>query len=89
VDSEGQAISLDGVADYVNIDGYKGVLADAAGVQQAVTICAWIKTATDAMDIVTWGTNVAGQRMSLRVDTVIRVEHGNGNIRGHERPESA
>jgi hypothetical protein len=82
----GQAISLDGVDDYVNIDGYKGVLADAAGVQQAVTICAWIKTATDAMDIVTWGTNAGGQRMSLRVDTVIRVEHGNGNIRGTNGP---
>jgi len=86
VDSEGQAISLDGFDDYVNIDGYKGVLADAAGVQQAVTICAWIKTATNAMDIVTWGTNVAGQRMSFRVDTVIRVEHGSGNIRGTNGP---
>jgi hypothetical protein len=82
----GQAISLDGVDDYVNIDGYKGVLADAAGVQQAVTICAWIKTATNARDIVTWGTNAGGQRMSFRVDTVIRVEHGSGNIRGTNGP---
>ena len=78
----GQAINLDGTDDYVNITGYKGILADAAGVQQPFTVCAWIKTATNAMDIVTWGTNVGGQRMSLRVDTVIRVEHGNGNIRG-------
>ncbi len=53
----GQAISLDGSDDSVNIDGYKGILADAAG-----------------------------QRMNLRVDTYLRVEHGNGNIRGTNGP---
>ncbi len=81
----GQAISLDGFDDYVNIDGYKGVLADAAGVQQAVTVCAWVKTTVDG-DIVSWGTNAGGQRMCFRVDTVIRVEHGSGNIRGTNGP---
>ena len=81
----GQKLSLYGTADYVNIDGYKGILADAAGVQQPFTVCAWIKTAVNG-DIIAWGTNTAGQRMNLRVDTVLRVEHGNGNIRGTNGP---
>jgi len=81
----GQAISLDGVDDYLNVDGYKGILADAVGVQQAFTVSAWIKTAVNG-DIIAWGANVAGQRMNLRVDTVLRMEHGNGNIRGTNGP---
>ncbi|HQG49024.1 MAG TPA: LamG domain-containing protein, partial [Sedimentisphaerales bacterium] len=82
----GQAISLNGTADYVNIDGYKGILADAAGVQQPLTLTAWIKTATNGRDIIAWGTNAGGQRMNFRVDTVLRVEHGGGNIRGTNGP---
>jgi hypothetical protein len=82
----GQAISLNGTADYVNLDGYKGVLADAAGVQQAFTLCAWIKTATNNRDIIAWGTNAGGQRMNFRLDPVLRVEHGAGNIRGTNGP---
>ena len=82
----GQAISLDGIDDYVNIDGYKGVLADAAGVQQPFTLSAWIKPTTDG-EIITWGTNSGGQRMTFRVDTVLRVEHGSGNIRGTNGPD--
>ena len=82
----GQAISLDGFDDSVNIDGYKGILADAAGVQQAFTVCAWIKTAVNARDIIAWGTNVGGQRMNFRVDTVLRLEHGGGNMRGTNGP---
>ncbi len=82
----GQAISLNGTADYVNIDGYKGILADAAGVQQALTLSAWIKTATNGRDIIAWGTNAGGQRMNFRVDTVLRVEHGAGNILGSNGP---
>jgi hypothetical protein len=78
----GQAVSLDGTDDYVNITGYKGIVADAAGVQQPFTICAWIKTTKNSTDIISWGTNAGGQRVSLGVDTVLRVEHGNGNIRG-------
>jgi hypothetical protein len=82
----GQAISLNGTADYVNIDGYKGILADAAGVQQPLTLTAWIKTATNGRDIIAWGTNAGGQRMNFRVDTVLRVEHGAGNILGSNGP---
>jgi len=82
----GQAISLNGTADYVNVDGYKGIVADAAGVQQPFTVCAWIKTATNARDIIAWGTNTGGQRMNFRVDTVLRLEHGAGNMRGTNGP---
>jgi hypothetical protein len=82
----GQAISLDGGDDYVNVDGYKGILADAAGVQQPFTVCAWIKTATNGRDIIAWGTNAGGQRMNFRVDTVLRLEHGGGNMRGTNGP---
>ena len=82
----GQAISLDGIDDYVNVDGYKGILADAAGVQQAFTLSAWIKARSDG-EIITWGTNTGGQRMTFRVDTVIRVEQGSGNIRGTNGPD--
>jgi hypothetical protein len=81
----GQALSLDGFNDYVNIDGYKGVLADAAGVQRAFTVCAWIKTTADG-EIITWGTNAGGQRLSFRVETVLRVEHAAGNVRGTNGP---
>jgi hypothetical protein len=82
----GQAVVLDGVDDYVNIDGYKGILADANGVQHEFTLSAWIKATTDG-EIITWGTNSGGQRMTFRVDTVIRVENGSGNVRGTNGPD--
>jgi len=77
----GQAISLDGMGDYVNITGYKGISGT-----QAFTVAAWIKTGADG-EIVTWGTNVNTQRLSFRVDTVLRVEHGSGNVRGTLGPD--
>jgi hypothetical protein len=82
----GQAISLNGTDAYVNIDGYKGILADANGVQHEFTLSAWIRT-TDNGEIITWGTNAGGQRMTFRVDTVLRVEHASGNIRGTNGPD--
>jgi hypothetical protein len=82
----GQAISLDGIDDYINIDGYKGILADTNGVQAPFTLSAWIKATSDG-EIITWGTNTGTQRMTFRVDTVIRVEHGAGNVRGTSGPD--
>jgi hypothetical protein len=82
----GQALSLDGVDDAVSITGYKGLLADAGGVQHAFTVCAWIKTMTNSMDIIAWGTDANTQRMNFRVDTVLRVEYGGGSIRGTNGP---
>jgi len=75
----GQAIGLDGLGDYVNIDGYKGVLGSSA-----ITVTAWIKTdSTDTGVIVGWGTGVGGQRFGFRVDVGrLRIEHHGGNIQG-------
>jgi len=76
----GNCLDFDGSGDYVNIDGYKGVLATNE-IQHEFTVAAWIKTTTNA-EIITWGNNSGRQRLSFRVDTVIRIEHGSGNIRG-------
>jgi hypothetical protein len=81
----GQALGLDGLNDYVNIDGYKGILAE-NGVQHPFTLAAWIKVTSDG-EIITWGTASAGKRMTFRVDTVLRVEHGDGNVRGTNGPD--
>ena len=75
----GQAIGLDGLGDYVNIDGYKGVLGSSA-----ITVTAWIKTnSTDTGAIVGWGPDVSGERFGFRVDLGrLRAEHAGGNVQG-------
>jgi len=81
----GGALELDGNGDYVTIDGYKGVLADAGGVQQPFTITAWVKT-TDSGDrtIASWGTNSSRLRVDFRLaGGKLRVEHGAGNVLGN------
>jgi len=76
------ALELDGVGDYVNIDGYKGVTA-IDGVQQPFTITCWIKT-TGSGEMVTWGSSPARQRIAFRIDGgTLRTEHGSGNLRGN------
>jgi hypothetical protein len=76
----GQAISLDGVDDYVNVDDYKGILDGGA-----FSITAWIKsTSTGDNTIVCWGSSTNGQRVDFRLGSGrLRVEHGNGNLQGH------
>ncbi|MBL7153630.1 MAG: LamG domain-containing protein, partial [Phycisphaerae bacterium] len=72
---DGGALEFDGTGDYVNIDGYKGVLG-----AHAFSVTAWIKTTTNA-SIVSWGTNANGQRMGFRLDNeVLRFEFGGGNV---------
>jgi len=75
----GQAISLDGIGDYVEITGYKGILGP-----NAVTVTAWINTtATETGTIVNWGTQSGSQRIDFRVNADrLRVEHGDGNVQG-------
>jgi len=74
----GQAISLDGIGDYVEITGYKGILGP-----NAVTVTAWIKTATETGTIVNWGTQSNGQRIDFRVNANrLRLEPGGGNVQG-------
>jgi hypothetical protein len=84
VGADGGGLSLDGNGDYVTIPGYKGV--NAAGlVQHAFTVANWFRTTFDTGDreMVTWGTNASGQRLSWRVfEGTLRTEHGNGNLRG-------
>jgi len=75
----GQAISLDGIGDYVEITGYKGILGP-----NAITVTAWINTtATETGAIIGWGPNVGGQRFGFRIDDGrLRTEHHGGNVQG-------
>jgi hypothetical protein len=75
----GQAISLRGLNNFVEITGYKGILGS-----KAVTVSAWINTtSTETGTIVGWGPNVEGQRFCFRVNSGrLRVEHQGGNIQG-------
>jgi len=84
----GQAISLAGLADnYVEITGYKGIVADADGIQPAFSVACWFNTSENG-DMVTWGSADGapdgGQYMTFRVEAGnLRTEHGDGNIRGN------
>jgi hypothetical protein len=75
----GQALNFDG-DDYVNIDGYKGVLGT-----NPWSISAWLR-ATDVADhrcIISWGTNSTGQRIEVRMmsgNGRMRSNHGGGNV---------
>ncbi|HUU18437.1 MAG TPA: LamG-like jellyroll fold domain-containing protein [Sedimentisphaerales bacterium] len=80
---DGGALDFDGDGDYVNIDGYKGVLST-DGVQHPLTITAWVNT-TDSGDrtIASWGTSTNGIRVDFRLFSGrLRVEHGAGNMQG-------
>ncbi len=73
------ALQLDGSDDYVNIDGYKGILGT-----RARTVTAWVNTtSTTTGSILGWGPNTANQRMELRIDVGrLRSEHQGGNVQG-------
>ncbi|MBM4104293.1 MAG: PASTA domain-containing protein [Planctomycetes bacterium] len=60
----GNALDFDGVNDYVEITGYKGIAGTASR-----TCCAWIKTTGSAsnMVILDWGANVSGQQWLLGI----------------------
>jgi len=75
----GQAISLRGLNDFVEITGYKGILGT-----NAVSVTAWINTtATETSTIVGWGPNASGQRFGFRVNADrLRIEHAGGNVQG-------
>jgi hypothetical protein len=78
----GGAMEFDGTGDYINIDGYKGVVA-VGGVQQPFTVANWFRTTGNA-EMVTWGTSAGRQRLSWRIDGgTLRTEHGSGNLRGN------
>ncbi|MCH8216985.1 MAG: hypothetical protein IH892_09455 [Planctomycetes bacterium] len=80
--ASGQAVSLNGIDQYVEITGYKGITV-VDNVQQPFTVTNWFKT-TENGEMVTWGTSPGGQRLSWRIDGgSLRTEHGNGNLRGN------
>jgi len=73
----GDALNFDGTNDYVNIDGYKGVVGG-----RPLTITAWIRARDDG-EIVGWGDEVGedGIRVEFRVnDDRLRYEIGGGNV---------
>ncbi|MHC4595057.1 MAG: LamG-like jellyroll fold domain-containing protein [Planctomycetota bacterium] len=76
----GQAISLDGLNNFVEITGYKGILGP-----NAVTVSAWINTtSTETGAIIGWGPNTDGQRFGFRVnENRLRIEHAGGNVQGN------
>ena len=77
---QASALSFNGTSSYVNIDGFKGIVA-VDGVQQAFTISNWIKTVSDG-EMVTWGLQGAATRLSWRVESgILRTEHAAGNLR--------
>jgi len=83
----GQAISFDGLNDYVNIDGYKGITAT-NDLQPAFSITCWLKTTSADGDMVTWGSRngsgVGGQYCTFCLNgATLRAEHGDGNLRGN------
>ena len=80
--ASGQAVSLNGIDQYVEITGYQGITV-VDNVQQPFTVTNWFKT-TENGEMVTWGTSPGGQRLSWRIDGgSLRTEHGNGNLRGN------
>jgi hypothetical protein len=88
---EGGALELDGSGDYVNIDGYKGIVADRTDpdnpFQRPFTVACWVNTTTADGSLVCWGssdgTGVGGQYQNFRINEGrLRAEHGNGRFRG-------
>ncbi|MBC8469400.1 MAG: LamG domain-containing protein [Planctomycetes bacterium] len=81
----GNALEFDGVDDYVNIDGYKGINA-IDGVQQPFSVANWFRITAESGDheMVTWGTSAGQQRLTWRVHQGrLRTEHASGNLRGN------
>ncbi|MCH8219584.1 MAG: LamG domain-containing protein, partial [Planctomycetes bacterium] len=89
--NQGQAVSFDGIGQYVEITGYLGIVADRTDpdnpVQQPFSVSCWLKTLEDG-EMVTWGSRdaapVGGQYSTFRLNGgSLRAEHGNGNLRGN------
>jgi hypothetical protein len=77
----GQAINLDGVDDFVEITGYKGVVGDGSETPPW-TVTAWIRTNGNG-EVVGWGSTGNGNRMEFRInDGRTRAEGGGGNTQG-------
>ena len=74
----GGALQFDGTDDYVNINGYKGILGSSPR-----TMVAWIKTTKVESSIMSWGNHNSAQKWSFPIKTdKLRVEAYNGSIVG-------
>jgi hypothetical protein len=75
----GNALDFDGVNDYVEIQGYKGVTGTASR-----TCAAWIKTDKASSQILNWGTLLTGQKWIVRINEngTLRAEVQDGYIYG-------
>jgi M6 family metalloprotease-like protein len=73
------ALSLDGIDDYVEIPNFKGITGPASR-----TCMAWIKTTEPSSQIISWGSNDSGAKWTLRVNEngTLRAEVAGGYIYG-------
>jgi hypothetical protein len=80
----GEALEFDGNNDYVNIDGYQGIVGDGTNTP-AFSVMAWVRKQGDVGgdgEIVGWGNSGSGNRMEFRFNggnNRIRIESGSGN----------
>jgi hypothetical protein len=76
---ESRALNFDGVNDYVEATGYKGITGTASR-----TCAAWIKTIKPSSQIINWGANDPGTKWALRIneDGTLRAEVSGGYLAG-------
>ena len=75
----GNALFFDGIDDYVDIPGFKGMTGTASR-----TCTAWIKTSKASGEIVSWGSTDIGAKWIVRLneDGTLRAEVSNGYLYG-------
>ncbi|MHC4494915.1 MAG: LamG-like jellyroll fold domain-containing protein, partial [Planctomycetota bacterium] len=74
---DGDALELDGIGDFVQMDGYKGVLGT-----NAFSITAWIRVGNNGQ-MVSWGNTGTNRRVEFRVNGGrLRADTGGGNVQG-------
>ena len=80
----GEALEFDGNNDYVNIDGYPGIVGDGTNTP-AFSVTAWVKKQGPLGgdgEIVGWGNSGTGNRVEFRFNSGnnrVRIESGDGN----------
>jgi len=74
---DGDALELDGIGDFVQMNGYKGILGTSA-----FSITAWIRVGSNGQ-MVSWGNTGTSRRVEFRVNAGrLRVDTGGGNVQG-------